>query len=145
MALIDKLTAIADAIRGKNGETKLYTLDEMPVAISEISGGAEGGEETFFHFVKITNEQFAGSARRGTILSFVIKNNNPSELKREDIYDYLYKNNHTTEKNGFSTFGIFYKSSSSYLYCPYMYVDRGYIWYGNLKEYSNDVIADTVY
>lgn len=41
MALTNKLTAIADAIREKNGETKQYTLDEMPTAISEISGGSE--------------------------------------------------------------------------------------------------------
>ena len=39
MALTDKLTAIANAIRAKSGGTELLTLDEMPVAISEITGG----------------------------------------------------------------------------------------------------------
>lgn len=41
MALTDKLKAIADAIRDKNGETGIMTLDEMPLKIEEIkSGGA---------------------------------------------------------------------------------------------------------
>lgn len=39
MALTDKLTAIADAVRAKTGGTELLTLDEMAVEISGISGG----------------------------------------------------------------------------------------------------------
>ena len=39
MALIDKLTAIADAVRGKTGDTALLTLDGMAAAISGISSG----------------------------------------------------------------------------------------------------------
>lgn len=39
MALTDKLTDIADAIRAKTGESDLLTLDEMPDAIAGISGG----------------------------------------------------------------------------------------------------------
>ena len=39
MALTDKLTAIADAIRAKTGGTELLTLDQMAAAISGISGG----------------------------------------------------------------------------------------------------------
>lgn len=39
MALIDKLTAIADAVRGKTGGTDLLTLDGMAAAISGISSG----------------------------------------------------------------------------------------------------------
>lgn len=41
MALTDKLKAIADAIRGKTGETAEMTLDEMATAIEGISVGAE--------------------------------------------------------------------------------------------------------
>jgi len=41
MALTDKLTDIADAIRAKTGESDLLTLDEMPSAIASISGGGE--------------------------------------------------------------------------------------------------------
>ena len=40
MALIDKLKAIADAIRAKTGQTGTLTLDAMPTAIAGISSGA---------------------------------------------------------------------------------------------------------
>ena len=40
MALTDKLTAIADAIRSKTGSTNTMTLDEMATAILNISVGS---------------------------------------------------------------------------------------------------------
>ena len=40
MALTDKLTAIADAIRSKTGTTEPMTLDEMAVAIANITTGS---------------------------------------------------------------------------------------------------------
>lgn len=43
MALTDKLTAIADAIRAKTGETGKMTLEQMPAKIGGISGGGGGG------------------------------------------------------------------------------------------------------
>ena len=39
MALTDKLKAIADAVRMKNGETSTYTLDQIATKISELSSG----------------------------------------------------------------------------------------------------------
>lgn len=36
MALINKLTAIADSIREKTGKEDLLTLDQMPLEIAEI-------------------------------------------------------------------------------------------------------------
>ena len=42
MALTNKLTAIGNAIRAKNGETALYTLDEMPQKIAAIETGGGG-------------------------------------------------------------------------------------------------------
>ncbi|MBR3778203.1 MAG: InlB B-repeat-containing protein, partial [Clostridia bacterium] len=44
MAFTDKLTAIADSIRERTGETGGMTLDEMPTKIASISSGgsAEG-------------------------------------------------------------------------------------------------------
>lgn len=39
MALTNKLTAIADAIRSKTGKTDAMTLDQMPTEIEAISGG----------------------------------------------------------------------------------------------------------
>lgn len=44
MALTDKLTAIADAIRAKTGKSTSMTLDEMPTEISSITTG--GGIDT---------------------------------------------------------------------------------------------------
>ena len=44
MALTDKLTAIANAIREKTGNTELLTLDQMPTEIAGIeTGGGSGG------------------------------------------------------------------------------------------------------
>ena len=49
MALTDKLTAIADAIREKTGGTEMYTLAQMADAVREIeTGGTSGGEEVTF-------------------------------------------------------------------------------------------------
>ena len=45
MALTDKLTNIAAAIREKGGTTELLTLDAMPTAIANLpTGGGEGGD-----------------------------------------------------------------------------------------------------
>ena len=54
MALIDKLTNIAEAIRGKTGGTELLTLDEMATAISSITGagGADIHIETLITFAQ---------------------------------------------------------------------------------------------
>lgn len=43
MALTDKLTAIADAVRAKTGGTELLTLDQMAAEIAGISGGGVTG------------------------------------------------------------------------------------------------------
>lgn len=42
MALINKLSAIGDAIRGKTGGTEKLTLDAMPEAINSITTGSGG-------------------------------------------------------------------------------------------------------
>lgn len=42
MALIDKLSAIGNAIRSKTGTTEKMTLSEMPAAIASIEGGGGG-------------------------------------------------------------------------------------------------------
>ena len=39
MALTDKLKAIADAVRSKNGETSAYTLEQIATKISELGSG----------------------------------------------------------------------------------------------------------
>lgn len=55
MALTDKLTAIADAIRDKTGKTAEMTLDQMVTEIEGIqTGGGSGGDETAL-FVEVNN------------------------------------------------------------------------------------------
>jgi hypothetical protein len=44
MALIDKLSAIGDAIRVKNGGSDLMLLADMPQAILNITGGGGSGD-----------------------------------------------------------------------------------------------------
>lgn len=51
IALVNKLKAIADSIRDKTGETNPLTLDDMPVAISEMQTG--GSEITDLYIVEI--------------------------------------------------------------------------------------------
>ena len=42
MALTDKLSAIADAIRAKTGKSDSMTLEQMPTEIAGITGGGGG-------------------------------------------------------------------------------------------------------
>lgn len=44
MALTDKLSSIADAIRDKTGKTELLTLDQMPTEIAGIETGGGGSD-----------------------------------------------------------------------------------------------------
>lgn len=54
MALIDKLTAIADAIRGKTGGTDALTLDRMAAAIAGIETGGGSGGASGIYMAKVT-------------------------------------------------------------------------------------------
>lgn len=54
MALTNKLTAIADAIRGKTGKTDGLTLDQMVTEIAGIQvGGGSGGIEPTASFLTL--------------------------------------------------------------------------------------------
>ena len=55
MALTDKLTAIANAIRAKTGKTGTLTLDQMPTEIAGITGGG-GGSSADVRYVTFRNE-----------------------------------------------------------------------------------------
>ena len=57
MALTDKLTAIADAIRAKTGKTNAMTLDEMASEISSISGSGSSTDNKRY-FVKDTKREY---------------------------------------------------------------------------------------
>lgn len=56
MALTDKLTAIGDAIREKNGTTEKIPLADMPQAIRNIQSG--GGAEDVFAYITNANQLF---------------------------------------------------------------------------------------
>lgn len=59
MALIDKLTAIGDAIRAKTGKNDLISLSDMPEKIDSISTNADSYvlEKTLILPIEITEKQ----------------------------------------------------------------------------------------
>lgn len=67
MALTDKLTAIANAIRGKTGGTATMTLDEMATTIAELGGGI-----TSAVYLGSTTKSFSGNTFTVTKLPLLI-------------------------------------------------------------------------
>lgn len=112
MALTNKLTAIANAIREKTGTTNTLTLDEMPTAISNISSGggdlpaeafnitgdcsyrfAKGGWNWFIENYKnrittssITNASYMFSGNNLTSIPFDINLNNSSYANASNLF-----------------------------------------------------------
>ena len=70
MALIEKLTAIADEVRGKTGGTELLTLDEIAAAICGISVGGNavqiGRDAPSPSFINLFHALEQGTAKTGT-------------------------------------------------------------------------------
>jgi hypothetical protein len=77
MALIDKLTNIADAIRGKTGGTDPLTLDAMAEAIAAIEAGGGGGDLDAFIEGNI-NKDFASNATKAR--AYLLQNANIETL-----------------------------------------------------------------
>lgn len=70
MALTDKLTNIADAIRGKTGKTEELTLDQMATEIAGIqAGGGASGESPFDHAVGLAYAFYGATLPNGTELN----------------------------------------------------------------------------
>lgn len=67
MALTEKLTNIADAIRGKTGGTEEMTLDQMAVAISGIATGG-GMPEGMNAFILTLDTAYPTSAEGWTLV-----------------------------------------------------------------------------
>lgn len=67
MALTEKLTNIADAIRGKTGGTEEMTLDQMAIAISSIATGG-GMPEGMNAFVLTLDTAYPTSAEGWTMV-----------------------------------------------------------------------------
>lgn len=59
MALTDKLTAIANAIRAKTGGTSELTLDDMATEIANISVGTGSSDDNKTYIVKETKRAYA--------------------------------------------------------------------------------------
>ena len=77
MALTNKLTAIADAIRGKTGKTEEMTLDAMAEAIESIETGGGGGDLDAFIEGNI-NKDFASNATKAR--AYLLQNANIETL-----------------------------------------------------------------
>lgn len=65
MGLIDKLTAIADAIRGKTGTTGTMTLDEMVTYIASIEVGSTGGYKFSSGEITFNSDYYVSSSSGG--------------------------------------------------------------------------------
>ena len=92
MALTDKLTNIADAIRGKTGKTEELTLDQMATEIAGIETGGGGGIGAVkFIDVDITVEASTTTAVTYTVdgLEFMTSIENPTKwtsFSNDDVY-----------------------------------------------------------
>ena len=97
MALTNKLTAIADAIREKTGSTEPLTLDAMPTAISGITTGGGGGGELVPEDFIITGDCSRRFMCNGWT-SFIERHEN--DLRTENITDasYMFSGNGTIRK-----------------------------------------------
>ena len=71
MKLIDKLTAIGDAIRTKTGGTEELTLDQMVEQIAGFSGGGTSGNTSMF---ASTASGRIPEFEKGTALSIFVLN-----------------------------------------------------------------------
>lgn len=71
MALTDKLTAIADAIRGKTGKSDSMTLDQMPTEIAGIQAGGGGGTGGI-NGIKFVDEDITVEESTSTAVTYTI-------------------------------------------------------------------------
>lgn len=90
MALINKLTAIADAIRAKTGGSSPLSLDDMATAIAGISGGgSEGLNDDFHAFVEQTNPQLSFTTYRsnGTAIKKQLSGTNITDIDMPNLIE----------------------------------------------------------
>lgn len=130
MALTNKLTNIADAIRNKTGKTELLTLDEMPVEIESIQSGEEGytyeGSMAYMFYDNLSNSSSSsedlknGFSRLTTAAVNGIKNTKDVT----SLYRCFYQNKYVTEipfeiniTDG-ATFNEAFYSASNLTKCP---------------------------
>ena len=112
MALTDKLTAIADAIRAKTGKEAEMTLSEMPSEISNIQTGSnipDGTAVTFGNVITVSENVPTHASYNGVVLPII-----PENLIAQYQYAFIRQHKATNQyrlilsKNGFK-----YDGSSS--------------------------------
>lgn len=98
MALINKLTSIADAIREKTGKTDAMSLDEM---VTEI-GGISGGGGFFKHRIEYTNNT------DDYFITEIYNNDDTPIDTYAKLADWLYVNGYKIGTQGNNVIGDFY-------------------------------------
>lgn len=93
MALTDKLTNIADAIRSKTGKTALLTLDAMPTEITSIQTGGGSLPEEAFTITGSCNHRFYN----GGWDWFIENYGNQVVTEEVDSCDNMFANSTVTE------------------------------------------------
>ena len=141
MALIEKLSAIGDAIRAKTGETELLRLDQMPEAIAAIETGGGGGAEIPEDFFLITGN-----------CPYRFTNNNMNFFLENELYKNKWHSNEITNSNYMFAnsselekveFGLHYKtgSISAPTYINYTFNNSGF---RELPELLTEVYGDGI-
>ena len=72
MAITDKLTAVADAIRSKTGKAESMTIDQMPLEIAGIAAG--GGTDGLRTYTFTINEDVSVAANTTKIIAVIEEN-----------------------------------------------------------------------
>lgn len=133
MALTNKLTAIGNAIRAKNGETALYTLDEMPQKIAAIEGGGSGSsilpnEYKEVEFLQVDGSQYIITDYYPTRNTNIISRSYNSS---NNAYIYGVRNSDDTASFSFLQAG---SSSSTLCNCR---IGSGVVQYSTIVRYAD--------
>lgn len=120
MALINKLRAIANAIRSKTGKTEQLSLDNMVTEIEGIQTGS-GGEEIIPEEAYTINKAVQGTFAYNNwvwFLKYAKKNNKSILIKPNSLYSLFEQSNKITDelKNVTVSFPETTGSSISYLF-----------------------------
>ena len=86
MALTSKLTAIADAIRAKTGETAPLGLVDMPAAIASIETGGGGFDPSVMHNVIIEIPAYTTATFKTSSSSGLFVEHTETTAKRSSDY-----------------------------------------------------------